>query len=68
MEKRLSVEGMSCQKCVTRVKKIIEKHEGIADVEVSLDGKEAVFSGGETADVAAIVKALNEFGFTAEEK
>ncbi len=68
MQKKLSVEGMTCQNCVKRVRKIIEKHGGVADVTVSLEAKEAAFSCGDTADVTAIVEAINDFGFTASEK
>ncbi len=68
MEKRLSVEGMTCQNCVKRVKKIIEKHGGVSEAEVSLEQKEAVFTCDDTADVTGIVKAINDFGFTAAEK
>ena len=68
MEKKLSVEGMTCQNCVKRVKKIIEKNEGTSDVSVVLENKEAVFTCEQTVDVASIVTAINDFGFTAAEK
>ena len=48
MEKKLSVEGMTCQHCVKRVAKIIEKAPGVSDVQVSLENKEAVFTCDET--------------------
>mgnify|MGYP000849522302 CR=1 FL=1 len=68
MEKRLNVEGMTCQHCVKRVKKIIEKNRTVSSVDVSLENKEAVFSCDETTDVAGIVNAINDFGFTAAEQ
>ncbi len=43
MEKRLRVEGMTCQHCVKRVTKIIEKGPGVSGVQVSLENKEALF-------------------------
>jgi len=67
MEKRLSVEGMTCQHCVKRVTKIIEKAPGVSGVQVSLENKEASFTS-DQADVKEIVKAINDFGFTASEK
>ncbi len=68
MEKKLSVEGMTCQHCVNRVKKIIEKFAGVSDVQVTLEKKEAAFTCDPAADVAGIVKAINDFGYSAAEK
>ena len=68
MEKKLSVDGMTCQHCVNRVKKIIEKFAGVAAVQVILENKEAAFTCEPGADVAGIVKAINDFGYTAVEK
>ncbi|MCX5901458.1 MAG: heavy-metal-associated domain-containing protein [Proteobacteria bacterium] len=69
MEKRLSVEGMTCQHCVKRVTKIIEKATGVSGVQVSLENKEASFTcDPAVSNVAEIVKAINDFGFTAAEK
>lgn len=67
MEKKLKVEGMTCQKCVARVNKIIGKHEGTSDISVSLEDKEAVFSCEEETDILAIINAINDFGFNAAE-
>ena len=69
MEKKLSVEGMTCQHCVRRVQKIIEKHDGVSQVNVSLEGTEATFAcDSPDTDVAGIVQAINDFGFTATVK
>ena len=69
MQKKLSVNGMTCQNCVNRVKKIIEKYEWTSDVTVSLEKKEAEFSYDPAkTNVGSIVKAINDFGFSAEEK
>ncbi len=69
MEKKLSVEGMTCQHCVKRVTKIIEKTPGVSDVRVSLENREAVFScNGTDTNVGEIVRAINDFGFIAAEK
>jgi copper chaperone CopZ len=50
------------------VKKIIEKFTGVSDVQVTLETKEAAFACDPAADVAGIVKAINDFGYTAAEK
>jgi copper chaperone CopZ len=68
MEKKLQVEGMTCQNCVKRVKKIIEKNDGISNVSVILENKEAIFTCKDTTDISGIVKAINDFGFTSAEK
>ena len=69
MEKKLSVEGMTCQHCVKRVTKIIEKAPGVSGVKVSLENKEALFiCDSAVINVHDIVKAINDFGFTAAEK
>ena len=68
MQKKLSVEGMTCEHCVKRVKKIIEKFSGVSDVQVVLEQREASFTCEPAqADVAGIVKAINEFGYSAAE-
>ena len=69
MEKKLSVEGMTCQHCVKRVAKIIEKAPGVSGVQVNLENKEAVFTCDETGtNVDEIVQAINDFGFTSAQK
>ena len=68
MEKKLQVEGMTCQNCVKRVKKIIEKNEGTSEVSVILENKEAIFTCEPSVDVSSIVNAINDFGFSAAEK
>ena len=68
MEKRLSIEGMSCQHCVGRVKKTIENFEGVSEAKVDLAGKEAVIScSEETIDTEAMIKEISELGFEASE-
>ncbi len=69
MEKKLTVEGMSCQHCVGRVKKTIEAADGVSGAAVDLEGKEAVFSCDPSGvDIPGIIKAVNKLGFTATEK
>jgi copper chaperone CopZ len=68
VEKKLRVEGMSCQKCVARVNKIIGKHEGTTDICVNLEDKEAVFTCEDETDIQTIINAINDFGFNAAEQ
>ena len=68
MQKKLNVDGMTCQMCVKRVVKIIEKHQGVSDIEVSLENKEASFNVADGQDIAPIVAAINDFGYKTSEK
>jgi len=68
MIKKLRVDGMSCQNCVRRVRKIIEESDGVSDVTVSMETKEAVFSYRPETDIGAILQAIQDFGFAASEK
>lgn len=42
MTKRIQIEGMSCEHCATRVKKMLESLDGVSSAEVSLADKSAV--------------------------
>jgi copper chaperone CopZ len=69
MKKVLEVKGMTCGSCVKRVNKIISGFKGVSDVTVDLQRMEAAFECDVPAtDVAGIVQAINDFGFTAQEK
>ncbi len=65
MEKNLSVEGMSCQHCVNRVKKYLESVG--TDVHVDLEEKKAQFNADSDENMAAVIKEISEFGFTVKE-
>ena len=43
MNKEIGIEGMSCQHCVKSATKALMAVEGISDVTVDLDKKNAVF-------------------------
>lgn len=68
MEKKLRVEGMSCQHCVGRVKRYLESVPDVSDVAVDLDARQAVFQADGEIDMADIIAAINQFGFTATEQ
>ena len=67
MEKTLSVEGMTCMHCSGRVTKYLESNNGISNVAVDLESKEAVFTCDETVDLNAVVKDITELGYPAKE-
>ena len=69
MKKVLDVKGMTCGSCVKRVNKIISGFKGVSDVTVDLQKMEAAFEcDSQTTDVSDVVQAINDFGFTAQEK
>lgn len=66
MEKILNVEGMSCNHCTASVKKALEGLDGVKEADVSLEGKNArVELDKEVAD-EALVKAVEDAGYTAK--
>lgn len=42
MEKKIIIEGMSCSKCVSYVKKALAEIEGVLSVAVNLEGNYAL--------------------------
>lgn len=51
MKKKLTIEGMSCQHCVSHVKEALSELNGVTSVEVNLEGKSAVLeASGEVKD------------------
>ena len=69
MKKVLEVQGMTCGNCVKRVTKIIRGIDGTSEVEVDLHKREATFTcDTQNTTVESVVKAINDFGYTASEK
>lgn len=69
MDKKFNIEGMSCQHCVGRVKKTIEKYEGVSGVSVNLEAREAVFKyENESLNIEEMIKSITELGFKVSEK
>jgi len=51
MKKKIAIEGMSCQHCVSHVKEALSELNGVTSVEVNLEGKSAVLeASGEVKD------------------
>lgn len=61
----LDVNGMSCEKCVARVKKALEGVDGVKSADVNLDKKRAVvkYEGEVSGDT--LVKAVTDAGYEA---
>ena len=68
MEKKLSVEGMTCMHCSGRVQKYLESNNAISNVKVDLENKEALFSCDDTVNLDTVAKGITELGYPAKEK
>ncbi|TFZ39137.1 copper chaperone [Soehngenia longivitae] len=62
MEKIISIEGMSCEHCVKAVTNALKEVDGVEDVSVSLEAKNAVVKG-ENLDDNKLKGAVEEAGY-----
>ncbi|MFQ5605746.1 MAG: heavy-metal-associated domain-containing protein [bacterium] len=63
----LNIKGMTCEGCVSRVEKALNKIDCVDDVEVSLADEQARFvCADEKTDPAKFVQAIEKLGFKAE--
>lgn len=63
---RLRVEGMTCGGCVSSVTRVLKQIPGVTDAQVVLEpGLATVTFDDRTADVAALVAAVERAGFVA---
>jgi len=63
---KIKVEGMTCQNCANTIEAFISKKDGVEDIRVSLEDKEAfiIYNPGETNPVA-LRAAIDDMGFKA---
>lgn len=66
MEKILNVEGMSCNHCTATVKKALEGLDGAKEADVSLEEKNARVELDKDVADEALVKAVEDAGYTAK--
>jgi copper ion binding protein len=64
----LKVEGMTCDKCATTVKKTLEGIKGVEKAKVSLEKKEAIVKFQEGVDMKTLLEAVNAQGYKASLK
>jgi copper chaperone len=64
MKTQLIIEGMSCGHCVRSVQEALENVEGVTSADVSLGRNCAEVE--HDADVAALVRAVEEEGYKAK--
>lgn len=63
MMHKITIEGMSCQHCVRAVTDALKAIDGITDVEVSLENKEAAFQAPDNQDIEQVKKAVSDAGY-----
>lgn len=65
--KIINIEGMQCNHCKMSVEKALGKLDGVTEVEVSLENKQAVIKSKEEIDNNKINEAITEAGFKIKE-
>ena len=63
MKKILEINGMTCAHCAARVKKELEKIEGVESVEVNVEEKKAVVSLNTAISEVKLKAAVEEAGY-----
>lgn len=63
MKTILNVEGMSCQHCVNAINNAVGELEGVASVDVSLEGKTVTVEHDEKVTEAQIKEAIEDQGY-----
>lgn len=63
MEKTVSIEGMSCNHCKMTVEKALKGIDGVQDVEVSLENKNAVIKSDKEISDSDIKNAIEDAGY-----
>ncbi|MGM9934262.1 MAG: heavy-metal-associated domain-containing protein [Clostridium sp.] len=62
MEKKIIIEGMSCNHCVSHVKEALSSIEGVLSVMVNLEGKYALVNVNNVTD-EALKDAIEDEGY-----
>lgn len=62
MKKRIRIDGMSCDNCVRHVTVALKDLDGVSEVDVRLDEKQAIIVAEEIQD-QDIIDAIEEVGY-----
>lgn len=62
-ERVINIEGMMCSHCTGTVKKVLEQMDGVSDVTVSLENKQAVVLAADTVSNESLTKAVEDAGY-----
>lgn len=63
MTRTITIEGMMCSHCTGRVQKALEAVEGVTEVTVNLEQKNAVVQAGDSVTDEALTKAVTDAGY-----
>lgn len=63
MNKKLSIEGMSCQHCVMHVTNALNEVSGVSEVEVKLADNSAVITAADSVSDESIKEAVADAGY-----
>jgi len=64
MNKILNVDGMTCDHCVSTIKKAVMNHIGVLSVEVKIEIKQVIIEFDETiAKIEGVIENIIEAGF-----
>ena len=59
----IAIEGMTCPLCTTAIKKSLKKVNGVTDVKVKLNSKDAVVRGDAKMQEKALLDAIARVGY-----
>ncbi len=63
MKKQISIEGMSCGHCVKHIEEALKAVQGVGNVQVSLQGKNAVVEVSDSVPDANLKEAVEDAGY-----
>lgn len=67
MNVMIKIDGMHCENCAARITKALENTEGVSNVSVSLENKEANLTLNDGNDLEKLKEKIEDLGFTVEE-
>ena len=66
-EKEILIDGMMCENCVARVKKVLSALDEVESVDVSLENKKAIIKTSKEIENSIIKETIEDIGFTVKE-
>ncbi len=63
MEKKVFIEGMTCQHCQMRVEKALSKIDGVTKASVNLEGKFAIVELNKAVSDTSIIETVDDAGY-----
>ena len=66
-EKEILIDGMMCENCTARVKKVLSALDEVESVDVSLENKKAIIKTSKEIENSIIKETIEDIGFTVKE-